>query len=124
MRDSYLEMMDISVWRLRSIEKPSLLFYRLNNVHTETVGWLIAEDVNQSELLEKIAAALTPHFQKETIFSLDAAQCLILLGEHAQQHFLKVPVKTRVLTSTLSDAASYKKNLWEKLKPLRVLFNG
>ena len=123
MRDLYLQVMNIPVWRLRQAPENTCIFYRLNNSRGQTLAWMIAEDTGEEELLIKIANALTPHIQKENAFVSDNADCLILLGQHLQQLFSKEGIKTVITAPALSSSVDYKKSLWEKLKPLRVFFN-
>ena len=123
MWDLYLQAMNIPVWRLRQPSENTCIFYRLNNSRGQTVAWMIAEDTGEEDLLIKIAKALTPHIQKENAFASDNVACLILLGKNLQQLFSKETIKTVITASALSSSVDYKKSLWEKLKPLRVLFD-
>lgn len=124
MRDLYLKAMDIPVWQLRSITPCHCFFYRLNNAKNKTIAWIIADDRGDDVLLNKIAHALTPHIQKENAFSLGDASHVILLGLKPQQFELSSSAATIITAPPLSLSNEYKKALWEKLKPLRVLFDA
>lgn len=140
-RQLYLQHLGITSWRLRTAVHQETMpdGYRalLNDKFGQTIGMIAADiesgqisELDQNNLLQKIAAVLSADFKIEKIFfdkmdfSLPDLHYLILLGDHAvaawhaQKNETQFACIQSVSLATLFNNAHEKKILWQQLKPL------
>lgn len=154
--DSRLQLMGITTWRLRDVNntakpaemsnskeieavKPSLFCYVLKNTAGKSVGFVLADYIEDAALayaeqtawLVKMISAVTPHYASctlDTISSLSIAlnPFFILLGDAAQvffsaQTFASDCIIQQVSPRDLFSNQEKKKILWDQIKPLRAV---
>ena len=132
----YLQRMGITEWRLRDGDGTDACFkVTLNNAAGKTVGLIVADMdqetafMEQEALLQKIAQALTPHFEIEIMSSIswDTIEknnytMIIVLGDTNKKTNLK-KLTCQIVTSfslvDLLQQSDHKKQLWSEIKRLR-----
>lgn len=127
-RESYLEVMGVTRWRLRTEKAPlpSAQIYRLTSEKGVMEGILVAELSNDAPardaelaLLSGIVNALRMTSVEAPPSENSALNCLIILGKDIARHYGPMQAARRVVTHSLKkmlENPSLKAEVWKELK--------
>lgn len=139
----HLQRMGITEWRLREGDGADKYFrVTLNNAAGKAVGLIVADVdqevalTEQEALLQKIAQALTPHFEIEMMLSIswdmiekNNYTMIIFLGDNIKKikktnsKKLTCEMVTSFSLVDLLQQGDHKKQLWSEIKRLRDAFS-
>lgn len=138
MNTHILQTMGITRWKLRDTNNANYVYIAMNNAQGKTVGLLVADidanhaiaSIEQEKVLQKIAYAITPFVETQFMTSLHCNDyaVIILLGKKSEAWFdqntlhASQVIRCNAVTDLIENL-EYKKNVWNKIKPLRELFS-
>ena len=125
-KQNYLQKLAIPVWQNRqksSTQKP-LLCALIKDAHNKLAAILISEDhqlATERHLLEKIAHALSPHFElidntTEQMIEPYLEQCKIVIFDAVRLKNKQQSLKLPYSLATILASPACKKTVWDSIK--------